>query len=167
LLAITLLTVDTTSSVLQKGEIAILYDRAAKAELELARMNAPRALNNKQMTDLINKLRPYAGKKYWIITQKSDETKISEPNFSAQLSTAFTTAGWVKTNRSMKDQTKEDRAESKPDDRGCSVEFDFQESSRKLGAAVLAILNDVGVKCEENPDPDILPDFIILEIGLR
>ena len=147
---------------------AQLTERAKRAELELSRLKSPRIITDHDFQTLVARLRPFAGKNFWIITQRAEGFKYGEQiNLSQQLLRAFSAGGWVKSNRSSTDQTKVEDEFRQPNDRGCAVASGMDPSSMSLGKSVLDALHEIGIECEASPDGDIIPNFIVIEVGLR
>jgi hypothetical protein len=75
---------------IQETEVAILYDRATKAELEIARIKAPRSLTPEQMKAIAEKLLPFAGTSYDMLAVASAEgTFLSQLNVALSLSSKW------------------------------------------------------------------------------
>ncbi|WP_063994304.1 hypothetical protein [Bradyrhizobium sp.] len=152
----------------QRHTIAELHDRAAKAELALAKLKEPRQLSAVEMENLRKRLAPFAGKSFWVYTQTVDKDAGGEQMvFSRQLSTAFLAAGWIRSNRAEASGSKVEEEFGPVSDRGCHFAYGPDEKSKALAAAVDDAFRSVGVECASNDYPGLLPEFIILEIGLR
>jgi hypothetical protein len=141
-------------------------DRAAKAELELAKLKTPRKLNNEQ--NVIAALRPHAGKKFWIITERNDQDLGSEQMLlSAQISRIFSTAGWVKNSHLSADQSLEEKEFAPVSDRGCNLATAGDAKSLALRELVFESLKSSDLECFQNVAPGFLPESVVIEIGLR
>jgi hypothetical protein len=148
--------------------VAALNDRAAKAELALAKMNAARIITAENTNALVAKLRQHTGKKFWIITQKASDSNFGEQiNLSRQLTGAFLAAGWVQDRHSTVDKTQLEPEFTAPNDRGCLVDFAHDASSVALGHSVWTALSEAEVECTQNPSDGLVSDFIEIEIGIR
>ena len=121
LFAALLFVVDTAGSIQQKADIAGLYDRATKAELELGKLTHPRIITKLHTDDLVTRLRQYSGAKFWIITERNDQDLGSEQMLlSNQLLTIFLAAGWTRSNHLSVDQTVAETEFAPVSDRGCN-----------------------------------------------
>lgn len=152
-----------------KKETSDANERTAKAELALARMNAPRVITGANGVKLMNAWRQYAGKTFWIITEKSDIDVGGEQELLAeQISRVFFTAGWKKESHwSRFDETKTDPEHTPISNRGCQINFSIDISSRNLGKLVSEGLREAGIDCRSQSFPEIKPEHVIVEIGLR
>jgi hypothetical protein len=138
---------------------------AAEAELQSAKLKAPRTIRPEQAIALIEKLRPYAGKKFWIITQTTKDSIWSEQdNLAKQLSDIFLAASWIKDSHPYVDPTKEESATEGVSDRGCLI----SSSDDSFGLLVATILKGAAdIECLHTPSAGMAPDFAIVEIGLH
>lgn len=151
-----------------KKAAADANERTAKAELELAKIKAPRRLTPVQSNELIAKLRLYEAKTFWLLTERTDDDDRSEQMLlSRQLLNAFSQAGWTKTSHVMTVGQKEPQEFSPVSDRGISVQFASDPKSRELGDRMAKDLNAIGLDCEKNEDSTQSPNTIVIEIGLR
>lgn len=143
------------------------YERAAKAELEIARINARRQLNPAQFAELVKALRPYQGRKYWVTIERSDQDESSEQSiFGNQMATAFRLAGWIRESHlTSNDPNKAEAEFNAVSDRGCNLSFN--PVSKPIADLFSERLHAAGIKCEQHLWPDLRPDAMILEIGLR
>jgi hypothetical protein len=151
-------------------------ERAANAEkgivearLELERMKSERIIQPKQAANLIAKLLPYAGKRFWIITQKSTVGTGSEPvALAEQISKIFSDARWVKDSHTMIDANMTTPEFIPVGDRGCNVETSQVPPGPELNRLVAEGLKDAGIECSSNlTDQPMRPDAIEILIGLR
>jgi cell division septum initiation protein DivIVA len=143
-------------------------NRAAAAQLELARMKEPRKINTDQMRALVETLKEHAGAKFWVATEAATGIQFGEQiNLAGQISSAFLNAGWIKSNRTMIDQTKVEAEFTQVSDRGCQIDFAVDADSRKLGEEVEKAFRDAGLDCVESSVGEIVPGLIEFELGLR
>jgi len=142
-----------------------LEKEAADARLQLAKLTAPRTIRPEQANALIEKLRPYAGKKFWIITQTTKDSIWSEQdNLAKQLSDIFTAAAWTKDSHPYPDLTKAESAIEEVSDRGCLI-TSLDDSFGMLVAVILK--SNADIECSYSPNVGMLPGFVIVEIGLQ
>ncbi len=92
LLAFSLVVVDTVLGIRQQTDIAVLYDRATKAELELQKLKAPRSLSPPQQARIVEKLRQFSGQPY-TLSVSSDPEAISLLKI---IDTILVSSGWVR-----------------------------------------------------------------------
>jgi hypothetical protein len=169
LFAVLLWQTDSAINTRSALDIASLHDRAAKAELELAKLKQPRVITPQQTTDLIAKLLPFAGSRFWIITEKSEiDVGSEQQKLAGQISAIFIAARWIKDSHELKDDpNKTDPEFTAVSNRDCFVAFGFEPSSTKIGLAVLTAFKSVGLECEWGAFPGMTLDFVSIDIGLR
>lgn len=90
-LALTLFVADTTASVIQKREIGELYERAANAELELAKIKIPRKIDDAQYAALVECLQMAPKGPIYVIGGLSD---LDAPDLAKRISSALKSAGF-------------------------------------------------------------------------
>jgi hypothetical protein len=149
--------------------VATLNDRALKDELELAKLTNSRIITNEHISNLLAILRPYAGNTFWVITEKN-ETDVGgeQERLAAQISGIFLSAGWHKDNHaSQVDSAKIDPEVTPVSDRGCQVDSSDEPKSATLVKLITDSLNDAGVECLPFLSPELKPDHLVIEIGLR
>ncbi len=169
---------DSLISARQQSDLAATYERAAsaekaageaneraaKAELELAKLKKPRKMTNAQMQKFVATLRLYPGSSFWVMVQKSGSSKFGEQiAFGRQLSEAFTLANWKKTNRSEKDKTRESPEFTEVADRGCSAAAE----TLPLANIVSDALKEAEIYCVATEDPSLIPNLVFIEVGLQ
>ena len=73
-------------------QIASLRDRAAKSELDLAKLRAPRKFSDEGIAKLVEALKPFAGQEFTVTTYWDAK----EPSaFTRELVAVLTMAGWT------------------------------------------------------------------------
>jgi hypothetical protein len=132
-------------------------------------MNAPRAITGANVAKLMNTCRQYAGKTFWIITEKNEIDVAGEQELLAdQISRVFLGAGWKKESHwSRLDETKTDPDHTPISNRGCAIDFSDDTKSQNLGKLISESLREAEIDCHPNVAPEIKSEHIILEIGLR
>jgi hypothetical protein len=129
-------------------ELAKLRSAAAKSELELARIGAPRDFTEQQAAAIVEALKPYRGIRFEVITYPS----IPEPSsFAAKLSDLLVSAGWVLVPRP-------DWIMSPSSGVFVSVnKNDATSTERAAAAALVAELQKAGVVAKLNEDQAVAP----------
>jgi Na+-transporting methylmalonyl-CoA/oxaloacetate decarboxylase gamma subunit len=142
-------------------------ERAAKAELALSKMNAPRVINGPDFTKLMNLLRLHSGKTFWVIVERNEpDTAGEQQDLGNQIERLFTAAGWKKDSHwSQLDEAKVDPDHAPVGDRGCQLAFSTR--SVALGNLVLNGLRDAEIECASFAGEEVKPDHVIVTIGLR
>jgi hypothetical protein len=136
--------------------------------LALQKLKEPRQLAPEQIQQLVAALRQYSGKKFWIITQRTQEDQSSEQVVLAnQLSSAFLLAGWLKTPFMLADPTKADPEAVPINDRGCNVASAIDLKSLAIRSDVLTALENVGIECVSHDAPTLQAETISLEVALH
>jgi hypothetical protein len=143
-------------------------ERAAKAELELAKMKRPRKLDTTQFANLVQILRPFGGKSFWIITEgiESPGNPNEQELLSTQLSQAFVGAGWVKVASSSPDGSLVD-PERQSGTTGCQIAFKANSATEKIAALVISNLTEAGIDCDGAPDARLRENHIVIEVGKK
>jgi hypothetical protein len=152
----------------EKGAAAA-NERAAKAELELAKLKSPRTIKPEQANNLIAHLSLYRGKRVWIIIDKSEiDVGSEQETLGRQLTEIFLQAQWIKDSHTMKDRSKIDPESTPVSNRGCVVSTADDSSSVNLAKVVLDGLKSAGVECgAPGPFPEMASEMVAIEIGLR
>jgi hypothetical protein len=146
--------------------VAIVNARAAKAELELAKLKAPLIIKN--VSDVAEKLREYKNIKFWIATETGDMDRTEEQmQLSEQLINVFQMAGWTQESHLNKYSTEPMLRFGPVSDRGCLVSTQEDERSLRLLKAVIDALKAAGVDCFEYVDTNIISDSVLINVGLR
>lgn len=142
-------------------------ERAAKAELTLAKMMAPRVISGPNFTKTMNVLRAHSGKSFWVVVERNDPDIASEQqDLGDQLIRLFLASGWKRDNHwSRLDETKIDPEHVPVSDRGCQVVFSVQSAA--LGNIVADALRDSEIDCVSTADNEVKPDGVIVTVGLR
>lgn len=183
--------IDNQIKSIQRTAIARLFDRATAAEkssalaneraanaekataeaaLKLEQMKRDRIINQVQVDSLTTKLLPFAGKKFWIVTQANNQPPgTSEQDaLAAQLSRIFLSAKWISDPHTYRnDADKTDPATVAVGDRGCYISI---ASDSPLGDIKMSVIQDLaksGIECGETVDPIMRPDVMVFELGLR
>jgi hypothetical protein len=87
-----LVVIDSDIGIRQKAEIAVLFDRATKAELELVRLKAPRTLGPKRQQVVAEAAAPFKGQRYRAaISQGADDGLV----FWESVYVTLQKAGWI------------------------------------------------------------------------
>ena len=150
---------------IQDGENAVLHDRAATAELALAKLKAPRKITNE--AELVTWLRQQKGT-FWIITERNDQDAGSEQMLlSGQLRRIFIAADWRNNNHLSIDQSVAEPEFAPVSDRGCNLVTAGDAESLALREFVFESLKSVDLDCFQNVAPTFLPKSLVIEIGLR
>jgi hypothetical protein len=169
LFAILLWQTDSAINTRSAVDIASLHERAAKAELELAKLKLPRIIKPQQTKDLIAALIPYAGSKFWIIVEKSEIDVASEQqNLADQLLGIFSASRLIKDYHALKDDlSKVDPPTTPISNRGCFLATADDATSVELGLVVSKAFKSAELECELNAFPGMVPSLVSIEIGLR
>jgi hypothetical protein len=130
-----------------------------------------RVLDGQQAATLASQMKPFAGKKYWVMIQTNNYDRDAEQmRFGEQLDQIFQKAGWVKEQYSQIDQqgTKcplalYERASS----RGLQVAGHSDPASQKLADDVRKILKAASIPSEPRLYDDVIPDFLLITVALR
>ena len=142
-------------------------ERAAKAELEAAKLKSPRRIKDDQFAKMVAMLQPQKGKKFWIITERNDQDLGSEQMLlSSQLSRVFLDAGWIRDSHLSLDQSITE-PESAVSDRGCNIALAADQQSLALRQLVYDALKSADLECVSNVSVTFAPEIIDIEIGLR
>lgn len=151
LFAAILFAVDTKSSLDQKQQIAVLYDRATKAELELAKIESPRSINAAAKGRIGEKLRVYSGTPFDMAISPA-----AEMEFMVDVRESVILAEWVWLRAGGSDamsldalrvRDKEPHAEVVGAFRGVQIMYDAGNSQLKAPAEALAkALGEEGIK---------------------
>jgi hypothetical protein len=196
-LAFALLAIDTVIGIRQKAEIAVAQklagdamtraslaekataealERAAKAEkgaaeakLALAKINAPRVIPPQQIFKMMGSLRAYTGRTFWIITEKNEpDVDGEQENLAAQFSKLFAGSGWLKdAHWSRLDATKIDPGITPVSNRGCSIDTSDDPKSSEIAKLLIDMLKEADIECRAFQSPEMKPDHLVAEIGLR
>jgi hypothetical protein len=169
LFAILLWQIDSTVTSQQKSDIAVLHERAAKAELAYVKLTAPRKLTSEQEMDLTAKLRIRAPKNFWIITQRSlkDAGNAEQRKLAVQLWQVFLAARWVASSRLSIDRNDEEPEFVPIGDRGCQVVTAPDPKSVELRDFVIDAMKASDLECEPDVEVKLAPENIEIDIGLR
>ncbi len=143
-------------------------ERAAKAELEIAKLKAPRIITPEQANNLIALLRPYAGEKFWITTHRNDQDAGSEQMLlSGQILQIFLNAGWIRNSHLSIGQTIEEHEFEPISDRGCNIATAGDAKSLALRKVLFDGLKSADLECSQNIAFGFLEEAVVIEIGLR
>jgi len=174
--------IDSSITTRHEREVATIYERAAtaekaageaneraaKAELKVAKLRNPRIIKDDQFTKMVALLRPQKGKKFWIITERNDQDLGSEQMLlSAQVVRVFLAAGWIRDSHLSIDQSVAESEFAPVSDRGCNLATAADAESLALRQLVFESLKSSDLECFQNVAPAFLPQMIVLEVGLR
>jgi hypothetical protein len=142
---------------------------ASEAKLALAKMNAPRVLTVPAANKLVATFRPYAGKTFWVITEKNAPDVGGEQELVAnQIIDVFNRAGWRKDSHwSRLDATKIDPEFAPVSNRGCGVDSSGDTTSLALRKVIVDALTEAGIDCQTSVGPELIAEHIVIEVGLR
>jgi hypothetical protein len=142
-------------------------ERAAKAELELAKMTSPRVISGPNFAKMMNLFRAQEGKTFWVIVERNDPDVLSEQQaLGDQLKRLFAASRWTPDSHwSRLDEGKVDPDHTPVSDRGCQVAVSVQ--SLALGNLVVDALREAEIDCLSSIDDEIKPDHVIVTVALR
>jgi hypothetical protein len=143
-------------------------ERAAKAELEAAKLKSPRRIKDDQFAKMVEMLEPQKGKKFWITTERNDQDSGSEQMLlSSQLLRVFLAAGWIRDSHVFLDQSITEPESEPVSDRGCNIASAPDQQSLALRQSVSDALKSADLECVSNVSVTFAPKIIDIEIGLR
>jgi hypothetical protein len=144
----------------------VLSERAAKAELELAKIKAPRTLKPNQRDDLVTTLRRHQGSGFWIQTERDPSHLYGEHiDFADLLHGVFVDARWKETPFVEANGKQAPRDIPPNGDHGCSIASGTDAKSTNLRNAVFDALKDAEFECRSASDTAIPANLIVLEIA--
>jgi hypothetical protein len=114
-------------------------------------------------------LRPYTGRTFWVITEKSEpDVGGEQETLAAQFSNLFAGSGWLKDSHwSRLDATKIDPETTPVSNRGCTIDTSDDLKSAEIAKLIIDELKDADIECRAFQSPEIKPEHLVAEIGLR
>jgi hypothetical protein len=159
---------NNTSAALERAAKA--DKAAAEAKLALVKLKKDRIIEPENVRKLVAELLPYAGKRFWIITEVNGVPGGSEQERLAdQITQIFLTAKWKKDDHITKNEPdKVDPPTSTVGDRGCAVVVAADSHLQDIEMLVIEELTKSDIDCTVLvPDGTLASDVMQFGIALR